>query len=123
MSASKDGKKRSVERQWERYSHLRDLSLTYEGHCEDIVVRPPDISARGMFINTAKHFPEGAVLKVRFRLARTNVEISTRGEVRYCLPGVGIGVEFIDITSHSARAIEEEIRTSSRPLAHKVELT
>lgn len=93
-----------------RFSSLRELSVTYEGYSEDIVTRPPDISTRGMFINTSRKFPEGAVLNVQFRLALTGIEIQSRCEVRYCLPGVGVGVEFINISPDSARAIEKEVK-------------
>ena len=62
-----------------------------------------------MFINTADHFPEGAVLKLRFRLYRSRVEVNTRCEVRYCLPGVGVGVEFVQLPTEAARAIENEL--------------
>ena len=96
-----------------RFPHLRELSLSYEGRNEDIWVRPPDISVRGMFINTATRFPEGSVLKVRFRLTRSGVEISTRSEVRYCLVGVGVGVEFLDLSPQGAQAIEKEILLNS----------
>ena len=108
-----------INRQSERYWPLRELSLTYEGHSENIPVRPPDLSSRGMFINTASHFPEGAVLNLRFRLARSDFVVSTRCEVRYCLPGVGIGVEFVQIPPEAVRAIEREIRVANRPLVQK----
>jgi len=93
----------------ERYSSLRDLQVSYEGYSDTIVTRLPDISTRGMFINTSKHFPEGAVLSVSFRLARTGVEVQSRCEVRYCLNGVGVGVEFINISPKSVCAIEKEL--------------
>lgn len=118
----KRGKRKSskVSQDWnaarvaERYSSLRDLSVSYEGHSDTIATRLPDISTRGMFINTAKHFPEGAVLNVRFRLARTGMEVQSRCEVRYCLDGVGIGVEFVNISPKAALAIEEELRPVAR---------
>lgn len=94
----------------ERYSSLRDLNVSYEGHSDTIITRLPDISSKGMFINTARAFPEGAVLNVRFRLAHTGADIQSRCEVRYCLDGVGIGVEFVDISSEAAAAIERELR-------------
>jgi PilZ domain len=97
----------------ERYSSLRDLSVTYEGHSDTVATRLPDISSRGMFINTARHFPEGTVLNVRFRLARTGVEIQSRCEVRYCLDGVGVGVEFVNISPKAALAIEEELHPTT----------
>jgi hypothetical protein len=116
MSTREDGKGNGAAlhdwgspRSAKRFSSLRDLSVTYEGHSEDIATRPPDISTRGMFINTTKTFPEGAVLIVRFRLAISGHEVRSRAEVRYCLPGVGVGVEFIDIGREHVRAIEKEI--------------
>ena len=92
-----------------RYSAYRDLSVTYEGHSEEIPVRVPDISTQGIFINTSQSFPEGAVLALQFRLTRTDVRVKTRAEVRYCLPGVGVGVEFVGISPEARRAIEEEM--------------
>lgn len=100
-------------RKWPRYSNLKDLSLIYEGRSEVFSVRPPDISPTGMFINTAADFTEGAILKVSFRLAKSNRPISVRCEVRYCLSGVGIGIEFIDMSPNDQRAIAKEIGTPS----------
>jgi PilZ domain len=96
-------------RQDVRYPQLCELSMMYEGATEDVSVRPPDLSPHGMFINTRSDYPEGAVLKLRFRLSRTGVLVQTRSEVRYCLKGVGIGVEFVDVTPETTRAIEKEI--------------
>lgn len=93
-----------------RLPSLRDLSVDYEGFSEEVVTRPPDVSTRGMFINTSRNFPEGAVLNVRFRLALTGVEIRSRCEVRYCVPGLGVGVEFVDISPEFVRAIEKEFK-------------
>lgn len=103
----------------ERYSSLRDLSVAYEGHSDTIATRLPDISTRGMFINTPKHFPEGAVLNVRFRLARTGAEVQSRCEVRYCLDGVGVGVEFVNISPKARLAIEQELHPVARPAKSK----
>ena len=95
-----------------RLSQLLEIHMNYEGSGENIPLRPPDISRHGMFVNTSTHFPEGAILILRFRLTRSNVEVQTRGEVRYCLPGIGIGVEFVGIRPEAVRAIEREIRSS-----------
>jgi hypothetical protein len=96
-------------RQDVRYPQFSELSMIYEGFEEDIAVRPPDLSPHGMFVNTGKQYPEGAVLKLRFRLLRTGILVQTRCEVRYCLKGVGVGVEFVDMSPEFVRAIEEEI--------------
>lgn len=110
MSSASERKKWSSTRTAQRVSSLCDLSVSYEGYSEDIQTRPPDISTRGMFINTSRSFPEGAVLNVQFRLAVTGAEVRTRCEVRYCLPGVGVGVEFVDISREGVEAIEKEIQ-------------
>lgn len=110
MSSASERKKWSSTRAAQRVSSLCDLSVSYEGYSEDIQTRPPDISTRGMFINTSRSFPEGAVLNVQFRLAITGAEVRTRCEVRYCLPGVGVGVEFVDISPEGVQAIEKEIQ-------------
>jgi hypothetical protein len=87
--------------------------MHYEGAPREIPVRAPDLSPHGMFVNTSTHFPEGAVVNLRFRLTRSNVEVQTRAEVRYCLPGIGIGVEFVGLGAESVRAIEKELRVFS----------
>jgi hypothetical protein len=110
-----------------RIHSLREISIEYEGYSEPVSSRPPDISTHGMFINTTRKFPEGAVLNLRFRLDLTDTEIQTRCEVRYFLPGVGVGVEFIGISPEAIQSIQEEIKLSNRkkmsrssPTAEKV---
>ena len=91
-----------------RHVFCRDLQIVYEGYGRDIALRTPNISTQGMFINTVQEFPLGAVLYVRFRLGRTVRVVHAKAEVRYCLPGVGIGVEFTDMSESARHAIEEE---------------
>jgi hypothetical protein len=112
MSGGKNhdnGKTWSRARNEPRFSSLRDLSVTYEGHSDDVPTHVPDISTTGMFINTNRAFPEGAVLNVKFRLTNSGTEVQSRAEVRYCLPGVGVGVEFIELSAEAVRAIAAEV--------------
>lgn len=103
-------------RAWSRFCSLKNLSLTYEGRGDTVAVHPPDISPKGMFINTTAHFPEGSVLKLSFRLARSNRRVETRCEVRYCVPGLGVGVEFIVIAPSDRKAIGDEIQPIKKKL-------
>jgi hypothetical protein len=98
-----------------RIQHLGELHMSYEGEGREIPIRPPDLSPHGMFVNTSTHFPEGAIVNLRFRLTQSKVEVHTRGEVRYCLPGIGIGVEFVGLGAEVVRVIEKELRAFSRP--------
>ena len=105
-----------------RIQHLSDLHLCYEGGGSDIYIRVPDLSPNGMFVNTSTHFPEGAIVNLRFRLTHSNVEVQTRGEVRYCLAGTGIGVEFLGLDAKSKQAIEKELKAFSGPVKPKSNL-
>lgn len=117
MTQSHDVKDYTAQRLAPRISAIRDLSVDYEGYSESIVTRPPDISTRGMFINTSRVFPEGAVLNVQFCLALSGIEIRSRAEVRYCLAGVGVGVEFVEISPESITAIQHEIEMTNRQIS------
>jgi hypothetical protein len=114
-------KSNNHDRKWERerlsprIHTVKEISVHYEGRTEEVAIRPPDVSTHGMFFNTTTRFPEGAVLNLRFRLALTGAEIRTRCEVRYCLPGIGIGVEFIGISPEAVRKIEREVQLCRRP--------
>ena len=117
QASSNDG--RDHVRSEPRIYSVKDISVNYEGRTENIANRPPDVSTRGMFVNISQRFPEGAVLNLRFRLALTGVEIRTRCEVRYCLPGVGVGVEFVGISAEAVRAIEQEVKLCSSRLQRR----
>ena len=63
---------------------------------------------------------------MRFRLVLTGALVRARGEVRYCLPGVGIGLEFVGLDPAVLKLLEREVergtslRTSSRNSARSV---
>ena len=114
MKSSNHQRRWDRERLSPRIHSVKEISVHYEGRTEEIAIRPPDVSTHGMFFNTATRFPEGAVLNLKFRLALSGAEISTRCEVRYCLPGVGVGVEFIGISPEAVRKIEREVKLCSR---------
>ena len=65
-----------------------------------------------MFINPPHPIPFGAVLHLRFQLAITGKTVEAFGKVRYCLPGVGVGVEFVELSSEARETISSELRTA-----------
>ena len=97
-----------------RIHSIRQIAVQYEGTEERIISRVPDVSTTGMFINTSRAYVEGAVLNLSFSLALSGVEVQARGEVHYSLPGVGVGVQFVDITENAIHSIEREIQLSRR---------
>ncbi len=96
-------------RESQRYQLPSDLSVVYEGETAEVPVHPADLSTRGMFIPTPRELPIGSVLKVSFRLKRTGVRINVRAEVRHCVAGVGVGVEFLELSPEALNAIQREI--------------
>jgi hypothetical protein len=105
---------------------VREITVSREGEDALVPIKAPDLSITGMFITAAGNFPEGTVLNLKFRLAVTGVEVRTRCEVRYCRPGVGIGVEFIGLTPEAATDIARELalsgETSPRAKNHRLAL-
>ncbi len=99
----------SPARQSDRHAHFHELVVAYEGYGEEIPLHVPDLSPTGMFLNVPQPFPVGAILKVRFRLSRSNFLVQARAEVRYCLRGAGVGVEFIEISGEAREAIRKEL--------------
>jgi hypothetical protein len=106
MSARNKKERFGFARYHARLQGLREITLLYEGDSAIIHVRPPDISASGMFISTNRVLPEGAIVSVQCKLAHSGAAVRARGEVRYCLRGVGVGIEFTDISPEAVRAIE-----------------
>ena len=87
----------------------RDLKIVCDGMGDVVCERSPDLTTRGMFINTPRTYPTGAQLQLRFDLLRTGVSVQTLGDVRYCLPGIGVGVHFVDLPEEARAAIEKEL--------------
>jgi PilZ domain-containing protein len=100
---------------------VREITVSREGEDALVRIKAPDLSTTGMFITAPGDFPEGTVLNLKFRLAATGVEVRTRCEVRYCRPGIGIGVEFIGLSPEAAGDIKRELSLSSEasPLGRK----
>src|SRR5512147_3159641 len=73
----------------------RDLKIVYDGIPNLVEKRSPNLSTSGMFINTARTYPPGAQLRLRFDLLRTGIRVEALGNVRYCLLGIGVGVQFV----------------------------
>jgi Tfp pilus assembly protein PilZ len=87
----------------------RDLKIIYDGMTDIVDERLPDLSTSGMFINTPRSYPPGAQLQLRFDLLRTGINVEALGNVRYCLLGSGVGVQFVNLPEYARAAIEKEL--------------
>lgn len=99
------------------------ISYICEIQCEGygigrITTRINDISVTGLFIDSLAHLPVGSVIKMRFTLRDLPIEVT--GEVRYCMPQVGMGVQFLDLKPEHADVIESLVEgkpLDTQPLA------
>lgn len=78
----------------------RRVTFFCEAHLEGIDVshanvRLADLSAEGAFVDARSVLPPGAVATLRFTLL--GEEVAARAEVRYSMPGMGMGLRFVDL--------------------------
>lgn len=68
-------------------------------------VRLADLSVEGAFVDTRSVLPAGAVTRLRFTLGSKDVGVNA--EVRYSMPGMGMGLRFLNLAPEDRKAIEE----------------
>ncbi len=76
------------------------ISYICEIQCEGkgigrLNTRINDISVTGLFIDSLAHLAVGSILKLRFLVLGIPLEVE--GEVRYCMPQVGMGIQFTNL--------------------------
>ena len=71
-----------------------------------------DISEGGLFITTIQHFEKDEVIEVAIPMKKE--KITVRGQVKYCQPGIGIGVAFIDLNDDQMAKIKELIESIAK---------
>jgi len=97
----------------ERRQHARVAYFT-EASLEGLdVARVPcrlsDLSVGGAFVDARTNLPAGARVQMRFRLAER--EISVVAEVRYSAPGIGMGLQFVDLSDPDRVLIDSAVNT------------
>jgi hypothetical protein len=80
------------------------VDVFFDGADATGIASTKDISAGGLYMNTQKELPEGALLMLRLPFPEGDVIVNA--EVIYSSPGRGVGVRFHGLTDQ-ARAIVE----------------
>lgn len=94
------------QRRHPRVSYGREVSIGQDGIFSQTNERITNISVGGVFIETAQSFAKGTVLSVRFKVGDGKNFISCAAIVRNSRPGVGLGVEFLDLTREGKAELE-----------------
>ena len=79
---------------------------------EDVAVTR-DVSAGGMFLNDPNPFPKNSTVTLAFRLSPTDPLLTCQGEVVYSLKGVGMGVQFTEVSEEISQALEKFVDQSN----------
>ncbi|HYP28124.1 MAG TPA: PilZ domain-containing protein [Blastocatellia bacterium] len=95
-------------RKGRRVPVIRDVSVELDSPKVTFQGKIFDLCARGAFINVVAGLPTGAVVDVAFDLPTKEVVRAT-ASIRYVLPGLGMGVEFVEIGEEESLAIERFI--------------
>lgn len=75
--------------------------------------RITDLSTAGVFVDSLICFAVGSTLRLRFHVI--DIEIETMGEVRYCMPQIGMGVRFKNLSQEHRQIIESLVE--GRPVS------
>ncbi|MEW6126101.1 MAG: DUF4388 domain-containing protein [Acidobacteriota bacterium] len=95
---SKDNERRRAK----RVSYICEIQCEGKG-IGRLNTRINDISITGLFIDSLAHLAIGSILKMRFVVLGLPMEIE--GEVRYCMPQVGMGIQFLKLKPEQEYAI------------------
>jgi hypothetical protein len=93
----------------ERRRHDRSrliVDVYFDGQDATGVASTKDISLGGLYMNTQKVLPEGAVLTLRIPLGEEQVVVNA--EVVYSNPGRGVGVRFQGLSEKDRALMERE---------------
>jgi len=102
----------SDKRSARRVSYLCEVECSGAGTSR-MNARINDLSVTGLFLDSMTPIPEGSDLNLRFEIR--GKQISVRGQVRYCMPQIGVGVRFLDLSSEAQALIEQLLSDSSEP--------
>jgi two-component system, chemotaxis family, chemotaxis protein CheY len=101
---------RQERRKHERFPFREDVLIDGSRMCTSM-----DISEGGLYISTIQSYAENDVIEVTIPFKEEKFTVSA--QVRYCQPGIGMGVMFIDLKDAQKAGIRELISSvSGRPV-------
>jgi uncharacterized protein (TIGR02266 family) len=79
-----------------------------------------DLSVGGLFIDTKEPSKIGTGVDLRFRLSENDPVIIAKGEVRYVVPKLGMGVQFTEISDEDRRRVTTFVLSSGEILPEPI---
>jgi len=101
-------------REFVRVNYLCECQVESEGlRTAALDGRINDLSLDGVFIDSMLWLPIGSTLKVKFKVQ--DRQIRAIGEVKYFIPNVGMGVQFVDLAQYEREVIESVVQGTPLP--------
>ncbi len=72
-----------------------------------------DVSVGGLFVSSKNPFPQDSIVSVFFHLRPSEPAISCHGKVVYSLKGLGMGVQFTDLSDSDRAALQKFVDESN----------
>lgn len=87
--------------------HWPKLHESLERNWRKIETQPSNFGTEGEFKELSIHFPDGAVINLRFRRAASKDQPQGRGEDRYNLTDINLRLELVGLGPEAIRAIKK----------------
>jgi len=97
-----DAEDRKEQRKHERFPFVEDVLV------DGTKCTTGDISEGGLYISAIHAFEENKEIDVTILLKGEKVTV--KANVRYCQPGIGLGIKFVDLSDEQKVKIEEVIK-------------
>ncbi len=92
-------------RQHRRAQLVTEIRCKTSGREQLLVTR--DISVGGVFVTSKKPLPHGSEISLSLRLGPSDPAISCHAKVVYSVKGLGMGVQFLDLSEDARQAIQK----------------
>jgi hypothetical protein len=86
-----------------RYPFREDIVIDGTKMCSSM-----DICEGGMFVSAIQYFEKSCILKITIPVNKQ--KITVKGQVQYCDPGIGMGIQFIELNDEQKVSIKELIK-------------
>jgi Tfp pilus assembly protein PilZ len=90
------------QRRHKRFPFREHVLIDGSQHCESM-----DISEGGLYISAIQQFGENSVIDVTIPFKGD--KLTVKAQVKYCQPGIGMGIELIDLNDEQKLKIKEII--------------
>ena len=90
------------QRKYERFSFREDILIDGTKMCTSM-----DICEGGLYVSAIQVFERNSI--VDLAIPFKGAEVTVKAQVQYCQPGIGIGIEFIEMDDRQKAIIKELI--------------